>query len=122
MIRSESEKNLYKMIIGYKMGELNYPLKEVKSEQFGVEFVYEIPEDKKEEVLEDLWPFTGIPSIEEAFIDIHEGQQFNLKDYMVIRFDTYNMIVSPWYFKSGGTVLDFLKEDDNGISVQMIKR
>lgn len=122
MIRSESEKNLYKMIIGYKMGELNYPLKEVKSEQFGVEFVYEIPEDKKEEVLEDLWPFTGIPSIDEVFIDIHEGQQFNLKDYMVIRFDTYNMIVSPWYFKSGGTVLDFLKEDDNGISVQMIKR
>jgi len=121
MIRSESEKNLYKMIIGYKMGELNYPLKEVKSEQFGVEFVYEIPEDKKEEVLEDLWPFTGIPSIDEVFIDIHEGQQFNLKDYMVIRFDTYNMIVSPWYFKSGGTVLDFIKPSDDGIHVSIIR-
>lgn len=122
MIRSESEKNIYKVIIGYKMDELNYPLKEVNTEEFGVEFVYEIPEDKKEEVLEDLWPFTWIPSIDEVFTDIHEGLKFNLKDYMVIRFDTYNMIVSPWYFKSGGTVLDFVKENDRGIYVQTIMR
>lgn len=121
MERSEYEKEMYKQLIGYKMDVLNYKLKEVKSEEYGTELVYIIPDEDKKQVLENLWPFVGIPSLNDVFIDIHEGRKFRLKDFIVVRFEDYNMIASPWYFGSGGTVLDFIKESDNGFHVEIVK-
>lgn len=86
--------------------------------------IYIIPDDKKQEVLEALWCFTPTPKLEDVFFDIHENKCFTLKDYRVIRWKGRNIIVSPYYLKSGGTILDFVSPDAESMScfISNIKR
>ena len=72
------------------------------------DYIYVIPDDKKQEVLEALWPFTPLPKLEDVFFDIHESKCFTLKDFKVIRWNNRNIIVSQYFMKSGGTVIDFV--------------
>jgi hypothetical protein len=69
--------------------------------------VYIIPEEKKAEVLALLYPFRPIPSLRRTVEDIHAEKKFKIKDFMVTREDGMNMLVSPYYFESGGTVIDW---------------
>lgn len=39
--------------------------------------------------------------------DIHEGKKFVVKDFMVTREGEANFLVSPYYFESGGSVIDW---------------
>jgi hypothetical protein len=78
----------------------------------GVVEEYIIPYDKKEEVLKKLYPFIPVPSLEDEMTDIHEDKRFKVKEFCVTREGKANMLVSPYYFISGGTVIDWWREDD----------
>jgi len=78
----------------------------------GIVEVYIIPDEKKEEVLKELYPFIPVPSLEDVMEDIHEEKKFKVKEFCVTREENMNMLVSPYYFKSGGTVIDWWPEDD----------
>ena len=88
---------------------LPFPTKLVRAPE-GVVEEYIIPYDKKEEVLKKLYPFIPIPSLEDEMTDIHEEKSFKVKEFCVTREGKSNMLVSPYYFLSGGTVIDWWRE------------
>jgi hypothetical protein len=69
--------------------------------------VYIIPDDQREAVFKQLYPFRPIPSLNRTLEDIHAEKKFKIKDFMVVREGGMNMLVSPYYFESGGTVIDW---------------
>ncbi len=73
--------------------------------------VYVIPDEKKAEVLEELYPFIPIPCLDEEMYDVHEDKNFKVKDFCVTREGGMNLLVSPYYFKSGGSVIDWVPVD-----------
>ena len=73
--------------------------------------VYDIPDDRKAEILEELYPFAPSPSMDDTLFDLHEGRSFKVSDFMVVREDNSNFAVSPYYLHSGGTILDWLPLD-----------
>jgi hypothetical protein len=85
---------------------LPFETKIVQTETGPVE-VYIIPEDRKEEVLRRLFIYKDIPKLSKVVEDIHVGKKFKVKDFMVTREDGMNMLVSPYYFEGGGTVIDW---------------
>ena len=72
---------------------------------------YIIPDDKKQEVLEQLYLFDPVPSLQEELFDLHEGKTFIVRDYRVTWERGQNWLVSPYYPSSGGTVIDWLPAD-----------
>ena len=73
--------------------------------------VYDIPDSKKAELLEELYPFAPSPSMDDTLFDLHEGRSFKVSDFMVVREDNSNFAVSPYYLHSGGTILDWIPMD-----------
>ena len=73
--------------------------------------VYVIPDEKKAQVLEELYPFIPVPSLDEEMYDVHADKNFKVKDFCVTREAGMNFLVSPYYFESGGTVIDWLPVD-----------
>ncbi len=73
--------------------------------------VYVIPDEKKAEVLEELYPFIPVPSLNEEMYDVHADKNFKVKDFCVTREGGMNFLVSPYYFESGGTVIDWIPVD-----------
>ena len=39
--------------------------------------------------------------------DIHANKKFIVKEFLVAREDGMNLLVSPYYFESGGSVIDW---------------
>ena len=91
---------------------LLYPLKKTEMKNGGTTEVYEIPDKDKEEVLESLYFLEPVPKPTDVLIDLHEEKQFVFKDALVVREDGMNFVVSPYYTRSGGTLLDFAESDD----------
>lgn len=87
---------------------LPYELVEMETSIGTKENLYSIPQDEKEELLKDLWPFTATPKMSERMFDIHEGKTFIFKDVQIMRWKNWNIIVSPYYLQSGGTLIDFV--------------
>ncbi len=87
--------------------ELPFPKKVVFVRGVPIE-EYIIPADKPQEVLEALYPFTPAPSLEEEMYDLHEEKKFSVRDYKVVRERGTNMLVSPYYYSSGGSVIDWV--------------
>jgi hypothetical protein len=85
---------------------LPYPLRIVKTPQ-GLFRVYDIPEEKKGEVLVQLFPGMFPPGMEEEMEDIHSGKTFVVRDFIVTREGGMNVLASPFYFEAGGTVIDW---------------
>jgi len=104
---------------------LPFKLKRVKTEYNGEvvmeDLIYVIPDDKKQEVLEQLWPFTPTPKLDDVFFDIHEGKCFTLREFKVIRWNKRNIIVSPFYTSQGGTVIDFVDPSAEGLTCYVSK-
>jgi hypothetical protein len=69
---------------------------------------YVIPEHEKTAVLEMLYPFDPVPGLAETMFDVHEEKSFIVGDFRVVRESGMNMLVSPYYFASGGTVIDWM--------------
>ncbi len=70
-----------------------------------------IPEEDKELVLAQLYPFSPIPKLTDELYDIHAEKTFTVKDFRVTWEHGMNFLVSPYYPESGGTVIDWW--DDN---------
>ena len=70
-----------------------------------------IPDEDKEIVLEQLYPFSPIPKLTDEMYDIHAEKNFIVKDFRVTWEHGMNYLVSPYYPESGGTVIDWW--DDN---------
>ena len=69
-----------------------------------------IPEEDKEIVLEQLYPFSPIPKLTDEIFDIHAEKTFIVKDFRVTWEHGMNFLVSPYYPESGGTVIDWMSE------------
>ena len=73
---------------------------------------YIIPDADKAAVLKQLFPFKPpIPGLEDVLYDIHAEKKFRVRDFRVTREAGMNMLVSPYYFESGGSVIDWAPPD-----------
>lgn len=93
---------------------LPYPLQDVRVNGKGRVVVqrYAIPAADKEKVLKMLWPFAGKPpSLNSEKFDLHAEKKFKVADFGVCREDEANLLVSPYYEESGGTVIDWMPAD-----------
>ena len=73
------------------------------------EFV--IPDEDKEIVLAQLYPFSPIPKLIDIVYDLHADKTFVVKDFRVTWEQGMNYLVSPYYPESGGTVIDWMDEN-----------
>ena len=87
---------------------LPYPLKQLKMSRGPAEEVYDIPEEDKAKVFEEVWPFQPCPALDDERFDLHEQKLFKFHEAQVIRHKGRNLIVSPYYAHSGGMAVDFL--------------
>jgi hypothetical protein len=87
--------------------ELPFPLKEVQTTQ-GILKIYDIPEDQKQVVLEKLYLFRPIPKLDKWMEDIHAEKLFQVREFIVAREGSMNVLASPYYPESGGTVIDWV--------------
>ena len=109
---SEAEKRILRAIIP-ETEPLPYPTRTLAMSigPDAEEFV--IPDCEKAKVLRELYPFAAPPAINETMIDLHEDKPFRVGDFKVIREDNRNFLVSPYYAKSGGMVIDWLTLEEN---------
>ena len=70
-----------------------------------------IPEEDREIVLEQLYPFTPIPKLTDVLYDLHADKTFTVREFRVTWEHGMNYLVSPYYPESGGTVIDWVEED-----------
>ena len=66
-----------------------------------------IPDEDRELVLEQIYPFLPIPKLTDRMIDIHVDKEFLVKDFRVTWEHDMNYLVSPYYPEGGGTVIDW---------------
>lgn len=71
-----------------------------------------IPDEDKEIVLAQLYPFTPIPDLNDEMEDLHSGKKFLVKDFRVTWEHGMNYLVTPFYPESGGTVIDWVNESN----------
>lgn len=72
---------------------------------------YIIPEEQKDRVLEDMYPFEPIPKLTDMMFDLHEERPFQVREFRVVRGKSMDYLVSPYFFNSGGTVMDWMPPD-----------
>ena len=80
----------------------------------GTEYVYEIPSDLKENILNLVCPLAMNFAPGTEYRDIHEDKIVKAEDLMVIRTHDINIIVSPYYLESGGTLVDLVDPISDG--------
>jgi hypothetical protein len=71
-----------------------------------------IPDEDKEIVLEQIYPFRPVPKLTDRMIDIHVDKEFLVKDFRVTWEYGMNYLVSPYYPEGGGTVIDWWDVND----------
>ena len=106
-VMSVGEKQMLCMMVD-AAPELPYPLKPLKMAYGPDEQVYDIPEEDKSKVFEEVWPFQPCPALDDERFDLHEQRLFKFRDAQVIRYNGRNLIVSPYYAHSGGMAVDFM--------------
>lgn len=72
-----------------------------------------IPDEDKEIVLAELYPFTLLPKLTDVLYDMHADKTFVVKDFRVTWEHGMNYLVSPYYPEHGGTVIDWVDENDS---------
>jgi len=70
-----------------------------------------IPDEDRELVLEQLYPFSPVPKLTDEVYDLHADRTFVIKDFRVTWEHGMNYLVSPYYPESGGTVIDWVDKD-----------
>ena len=86
---------------------LPFPTRTVETDSGPIE-IYEIPDNQKGAVLERLYLFRPFPDLEDVMEDIHAEKTFKVKEFMVTREGAMNVLASPYYLESGGTVIDWV--------------
>ncbi len=92
---------------------LSYRLEDRKHDKDGwvISEEYIIPDDEKETVLKQHYPFEDMPGLEEELYDLHADKNFFVRDYKLVREHGCNLLVSPYYYESGGSVIDWMPLD-----------
>ena len=75
---------------------------------------YLSPEKYRAIVLEKLYPFQPVPKLNRLMVEIHENRAFHVRDYKVLKGADMLWLVSPYYFSSGGTVIDWVPASSAG--------
>jgi hypothetical protein len=70
-----------------------------------------IPEEDREIVLEQLYPFSPVPTLTDEMYDLHADKMFVVREFRVTWEHGMNYLVSPYYPESGGTVIDWMDQD-----------
>ena len=70
-----------------------------------------IPMEEKQAYLNAHYPFEGVPNLDDELLDMHADKNFFVRDFMLVREHKFNMIVSPYYYESGGSVIDWVPLD-----------
>jgi hypothetical protein len=89
---------------------LPFPTRTISAGTAAIE-EYIIPEEEKGRVLEDMYPFEPVPDLDGTMFDLHEERPFRVREFRVIRGKSMDYLVSPYYFDSGGTVMDWMPPD-----------
>ena len=105
-----AERSMLKRITG-ALPRLDYPSHEVVKDGGKTIELYDIPKKDREAVLQDLYLFEPCPRLDDTLFDLHEGRPFQVRDFLVVREDDSNFVVSPYYLHSGGTILDWIPLD-----------
>jgi hypothetical protein len=98
--------------IDYSEERLPFPVRVEETASGPVE-VYQIPKAQKAAVLKKLYPFRPLPSLDDVMEDIHAEKTFRVGDFIVTREGGMNVLASPYYFESGGSVIDWQPIDDD---------
>ena len=88
--------------------ELPYQLNDIKCADGTVQQVYDIPAADKAKVFADLYPFADGLTIENEVFDLHERRLFKVCEFLVIRWGGANLLVSPYFQYTGGTLVDWM--------------
>lgn len=88
--------------------KLPFPTQKLKMEGGGTVDVYIIPDDKKAEVLAELYLSSSVPHLDDVMFDLHIEKHFRVGDYLVTYERGVNYLVSPYYASGGGTVIDWM--------------
>ena len=70
-----------------------------------------IPDEDKEIVLQQLYPFSPVPKLTDEVYDLHADKKFVVRDFRVTWEHGMNYLVSPYYPEAGGTVIDWMDEN-----------
>jgi hypothetical protein len=95
---------------GSTQPRLSFPTRTIGSGTAAIE-EYIIPEEQKDRVLEDLYPFEPLPKLTDMMFDLHEEKPFHVREFRVVRGKAMDYLVSPYFFNSGGTVVDWMPPD-----------
>ena len=104
------EREMLLMITGAQE-RLDYPTEPLEMANGCEVEKYIIPNEDRQKVLDALYPFTEVPSLDTVQLDLHTGKTFKVRDYIVTREGDGNFLVTPYYAEAGGTVLDWVKPD-----------
>ncbi len=116
-VMSAIEKQMLRAIIPSDQPLLPYEIKAIPMAVGPDAQEYIIPEEDKAKVLRELYPFANPPSVEDRLFCLHEEKTFRVGDFKVIREDERNYLVSPYYAKSGGMVIDWISEENKSKEV-----
>lgn len=89
---------------------LPFPTRTVGSGTGAIE-EYVIPDEEKGRVLEAMYPFEPVPRLTDTMFDLHEEKPFQVGEFRVVRGNSMDYLVSPYFFSSGGTVVDWMPAD-----------
>ena len=107
---SSGEKEILCMIVS-PAPRLPFPLVDMHLANGETEKEYLIPDDQKQAIFDELFPFEPRPDLDDVMLDIHENKTFVVRDFRVLRWKERNLLVSPFYPQSGGMVVDWVEED-----------
>ena len=115
-VMSQTEKRILASIIDPEPA-LPYPLRVLPMRYGPPSQEYVIPDSEREAVLKKLYPFFPCPGLNEVRYDLHEEKNFKVVDYKVIRENGRNFLVSPYYPRSGGMVIDWMEGENSDIQI-----
>ena len=72
---------------------------------------YDIPLNAKKKVLQEMYLFQDCPDLSDILFDLHAEKKFKVVDFKVVREGGRNYLVSPYYYESGGTMIDWMPAD-----------
>ena len=117
-VMSQTEKRILSSII--EPGPvLPYPIRVLPMRYGPPAQEYVIPDTDREAVLRKLYPFFPCPGLQEFRYDLHEEKNFRVVDYKVIRENGRNFLVSPYYSRSGGMVIDWMEGENSDTQILM---
>jgi hypothetical protein len=83
----------------------------VTDERGRVSEEYDIPLHAKKKVLREMYLFEDCPRLTDTLCDLHADKNFTVVDFKVVREGGRNYLVSPYYYESGGTLIDWVPAD-----------